>query len=235
MANKPLDESSDSSEVIRFGGAGTVLLIALLTFIGLAPLLIGGIAGRIAGGLILAVILVAGTLAASRSGVRRAISIALAVLALGLQVAWLTTGNTTIEAAMMAVFAIFCLYTAMVILRRVLSFGPMYADRVHAALSVYILLALFWAGSYALIEIVAPGSFSINIAGNAPAHPEGARLLADMIHLSIATLSSTGYGDITPVAPFARSFAQLEQLAGIFYVAVVISRLVSLYPNHDRG
>ncbi len=59
-------------------------------------------------------------------------------------------------------------------------------------------------------------------------------LLAVMFHLSIATLTSTGYGDITPVAPFARSLAALEQLIGVFYIAVLISRLVGLYPSEDR-
>ena len=61
---------------------------------------------------------------------------------------------------MMASFAVFCFYTASVILRHVLSFGPLYADRVHAALSVYILLAFAWAGAYAMIEILSPGAFS---------------------------------------------------------------------------
>jgi hypothetical protein len=54
-----------------------------------------------------------------------------------------------------------------------------------------------------------------------------------MIHFSIATLTSTGYGDITPVAPFARSMSQLEQLVGVFYIAVLISRLVGLYPSNN--
>jgi hypothetical protein len=55
-----------------------------------------------------------------------------------------------------------------------------------------------------------------------------------MIHLSMATLTSTGFGDITPVAPFARSLTQLEQLTGVFYIAVLISRLIGLYPSKDR-
>ena len=63
---------------------------------------------------------------------------------------------------------------------------------------------------------------------------EGAPLLADMMHLSIATLTSTGFGDITPVAPFARSISQLEQLTGVFYIAVLISRLIGLYPTEER-
>jgi hypothetical protein len=55
-----------------------------------------------------------------------------------------------------------------------------------------------------------------------------------MLHLSIATLTSTGYGDIVPLAPFARSLSQLEQLVGVFYIAVLISRLIGLYPSQDR-
>jgi Ion channel len=224
----------DRSEVFRFGGAGTVLLIALLSFVGLHPLALGGIGARIAGGLLVALILVAGTVAASRSPVQRLISIVLAILALGLQGAWLATGNTSIEAAVMAVFALFCLYTALVILRHVLSFGPLYADRVHAALSVYILLALFWTGVYAFIEIIAPGSFSFPGTSSDASAPAGAYLMAHLIHFSIATLTSTGYGDVTAIGPFARSFAQLEQLFGVFYITVLISRLVGLYASQDR-
>ena len=71
------------------------------------------------------------------------------------------THEKIVETIFMAVFAAFCLYTALVILRHVLAFGPVHAETVHAALSVYILLALFWAGAYALVEIHSPGSFSL--------------------------------------------------------------------------
>jgi len=217
------------SEVFRYGGYGTVLLVALLLYVLLHPLVLGGTLARIAGGIIVVAILITGTMAASRSRHLRVIGGLLAATTFCFQVAWITTGDRPFEAAMMAAFAIFCFYTAGVILRHVLSFGPLYADRVHAALSVYILLAFAWAGAYAMIEIVSPGAFAIpRAAGAAP--DEGAPLLADMMHLSIATLTSTGFGDITPVAPFARSFSQLEQLTGVFYIAVLISRLISLYP-----
>jgi hypothetical protein len=228
--------SQGDSEVFRFGGFGTALLISLLAFIGLYPLLLGEIAGRLAGGLILAVILVSSVVTASRSRTHHVIGVVLAIFALGLQIDWLATHSIIVEATAVAVLAIFFLYTALLIFRHVLSFGPVYADRVHAALSVYILLALSWACVYALIEIISPGAFSLayTSANTAAGKPEGAYLLADMIHLSIATLTSTGYGDITPVAPFARSTSQLEQLIGVFYIAVLISRLVGLYPSSNK-
>ena len=223
----------DSTEVFRYGGAGSVLLIALLLYVGLHPLALGGTVARVAGGLIVVVIMVSGTMAASRSMVLRVVGIALAITTLCLQVAWFVTDDRMVEAAMMAAFAIFCFFTASVILSHVLSFGPLYADRVHAALSVYILLAFAWAGVYAMIEILSPGSFSF--PAGVGAKDQGGPLLADMMHLSIAALTSTGFGDITPVAPFARSLSQLEQLTGVFYIAVLISRLIGLYPMEERG
>lgn len=220
------------AEVFRYGGTGTVLLVALLMYVGLHPLALGGTVARVAGGVIVMVILVSGTLAASRSHLPRAVGIALAILTMCLQVAWFVTDDRMVEAAMMASFAVFCFFTASVILRHVLSFGPLYADRVHAALSVYILLAFAWAGAYAMIEILSPGAFSF--PAGIGAKDQGGPLLADMMHLSIAALTSTGFGDITPVAPFARSLSQLEQLTGVFYIAVLISRLIGLYPMEER-
>lgn len=234
MTIDPIKSQSDS-EVFRFGGFGTALLISLLVYIGLYPLMLGGITARLTGGIILAVILVSGAITASRSRTHRFIGIVLAISSVALQGEWLATHRITIEAIYTGVLAVFLLYTALVIFRHVLSFGPLYADRVHAALSVYILLALAWASIYALVEIVSPGAFSFaRTPTDTQAQAQGARLLGNMIHLSIATLTSTGYGDITPVSPFARSLSQLEQFVGVFYIAVLISRLVGLYPPDDR-
>lgn len=234
MTIDPIKSQSDS-EVFRFGGFGTALLISLLVYIGLYPLMLGEITARLAGGIILAVILVSGAITASPSRTHRFIGIVLAISSVALQGEWLATHRITIEAIYTGVLAVFLLYTALVIFRHVLSFGPLYADRVHAALSVYILLALAWASIYALIEIVSPGAFSFAATPtDTQAQAQGARLLGNMIHLSIATLTSTGYGDITPVSPFARSLSQLEQFVGVFYIAVLISRLVGLYPPNDR-
>ena len=174
-------------------------------------------------------------MAASSSRWQRGISATLGLLTVAAQFAWLVTRDSDYEVALMAMFAIFCFYTAAIILRHVLAFGPLYADRVHAALSVYILLAMAWAGAYGMLEVLAPNSFTIPPAfGHVSSDPQGMTLLAVMFHLSIATLTSTGYGDITPVAPFARSLAALEQLVGVFYIAVLISRLISLYQSEDR-
>lgn len=219
---------------MRFGGASTVLLVSLLIFVGCFPLMLGGLVSRFIGFLVFMTILVSGTMTTSKSRLHHTISIGLAISALGLQAGWLATGNVTLLASVAIIFSAFCIYTALVILRHVLAFGPVFVERIHAALSVYILLALFWAGTYVLIEIVQPGSFSFSANAGVSAISPGTALLAHMIHFSIATLTSTGYGDIVPVAPLARSLSQLEQLMGVFYIAVLISRLVGLYHSDDQ-
>jgi uncharacterized membrane protein len=51
---------------------------------------------------------------------------------------------------------------------------------------------------------------------------------SDFIFYSFTTLTTLGYGDITPVSPAARSFAVLEAITGVFYAAVLVARLVGL-------
>ena len=50
----------------------------------------------------------------------------------------------------------------------------------------------------------------------------------ELLFLSFTTLSSTGLSDVVPIRPFARSLVMLEQLAGVAYIAMVVSRLVGL-------
>jgi hypothetical protein len=101
------DKSQGDSEVFRFGGFGTVLLISLLAFIGLYPLMLGEIAGRLADGVILAVILVSSAVTAIRSFVYRFIGGVLAIVSLGLQIDWVRTNSRTVEVIDGAVLAIF--------------------------------------------------------------------------------------------------------------------------------
>ena len=49
-----------------------------------------------------------------------------------------------------------------------------------------------------------------------------------MLYFSLATLTTTGYGDIAPLNPFARSLANLESVIGPFYLAITVARLVTL-------
>lgn len=98
-----------------------------------------------------------------------------------------------------------------------------------AAIAAYLLLGLLWAMAYVLVGRLSPQAFSFPTA-------EGSSHTMDRFnafYFSFATLSTVGYGDIAPVSKVARMLAVTEAMTGVLYMAVLISRLVSLYsaPN----
>ena len=92
--------------------------------------------------------------------------------------------------------------------------------RIQGAVAAYLLFGLTWAAAYQLVDALAPGSFA-----GAPTAAPDSRL---WIYFSFVTLTTVGYGDVTPVHPAARSLALLEALTGQLYPAILLARLVSL-------
>ncbi len=97
--------------------------------------------------------------------------------------------------------------------------GRVTFHRILGAVSAYVLLAVAWGTAYQLVLVLRPGAIQ---AGSGPAS------LDDAMWLSFVTITTTGYGDVLPVAKVARSLAALEALVGVLYPAVLIARLVSL-------
>jgi Ion channel len=93
-------------------------------------------------------------------------------------------------------------------------------DRIFGAIVLYMLLGLMWAVAYAMVDRLVPHAFAGQLV-----HGEG---IADWVYFSFVTLTTLGYGDITPVARVVRSLAILEALIGQLYPAIIIARLVSL-------
>ncbi len=79
------------------------------------------------------------------------------------------------------------------------------------------------------VQIIWPGSFTATIATEAP------RTWFEMLFLSFTNLTSVGLSDITPIQPQARSWVMVEQVAGLMYVALVISRIVGLTIARQRA
>jgi hypothetical protein len=94
-----------------------------------------------------------------------------------------------------------------------------------ASISAYLMLGLMWTMAYWLVDQLTPGgAFAFNtITGKQSMKGFNA------FYFSFITLSTVGYGDITPVSRMARWLAAMEAMTGLLYVAVLISRLVSLY------
>lgn len=94
-----------------------------------------------------------------------------------------------------------------------------------ASIAAYLMLGLMWAMAYWLVDQLTPGgAFSFNTN----AGPRSMKGFTGF-YFSFITLSTVGYGDITPVSRIARWLAAMEAMTGLLYVAVLIARLVSLY------
>lgn len=95
-------------------------------------------------------------------------------------------------------------------------------DEFFAAGATFTLLAWAFAYLYVVCQALIPGSFS------APVDPQGVRTWMELLFLSVAVLSSVGLSDILPVTPMARALVMLESFAGVLYIALVVSHLISL-------
>lgn len=97
-------------------------------------------------------------------------------------------------------------------------------DQVFGGSSVYLLLGLTWTTLYQGIELLQPGSFYIDDIQNA----DNILTWSDFIYYSFTTLTTLGYGDITPIHPLARTLAITESITGVIFIPVIISGIVSL-------
>jgi len=93
---------------------------------------------------------------------------------------------------------------------------------INAAVVVYLLMAMMWALLYTLLEILAPGSFTLTESG-----PQENAL--HFFYYSFVTITTLGYGDITPASEIARSIAVVEAVIGQIYLVVLVARLVGIH------
>jgi hypothetical protein len=103
-------------------------------------------------------------------------------------------------------------------------FGPGRVNyhRIIGAIFLYFLIAMIFVTFYILIGLLLPDAFSGLKVEDSPA------LASNLIYFSFMTLTSTGYGDIVPVQPIARSLSNLESIIGQLYPATLLARLVTL-------
>jgi hypothetical protein len=121
-----------------------------------------------------------------------------------------------------AIEAVLYFYAAYALIRYMLADHAITRDELWAVGATFTLVA--WAFAYVFVvwQAIEPQSFT------AAVHPHQDRTWVELLFLSFTNLSSTGLSDVVPVKPFARSLVMVEQLAGLAYIAMLVSRLVGL-------
>lgn len=102
-------------------------------------------------------------------------------------------------------------------------------DRIIAGICGYLIIGLMWENLYGMVEHLRPGSFLFS-DGGAVVNDGGS-----FLYFSLVTLSTLGYGDITPTAALPRTLAALEAVMGTLYLAVFVASLVSSVGPVRRG
>jgi voltage-gated potassium channel len=114
-------------------------------------------------------------------------------------------------------------------LRQVVFGTELDTNRLVGAICVFLLLGMIWAFAYSLLELAVPGSFGSSDAGH------GSGFDSRWLYFSFVTLTTLGYGDITPATSIARTLSYMQAVAGQFYVAVLVAGLVSAYISDKQG
>lgn len=105
------------------------------------------------------------------------------------------------------------------------------SEVLYAGVAIYLMLGLLWAFAYTLVYRTVPDSFAFTV-GPASSHSMNG---FNSLYFSFVTLSTVGYGDIIPVSGVARLLAIAEATFGMFYVTLLIARLVALYSPDRPG
>ena len=147
----------------------------------------------------------------------------LAVIGISLNVVAANTDSQALGiASLMAIF-LFLLVAVTYTFSQVALGTDMNFNRLVGAVCVYLLLGALWAFAYTMLDIVSPGSFNGIGVESDRGWDSG------WLYFSFVTMTTLGYGDISPASATARSLAYMQAIFGLFYIAILVAGLVSGY------
>ncbi len=200
------------------------LFTTLLAMIVLAPFIEGTRGGVLTRNAINLFVVLSAVAAVGRSILSFLIVVALALPALALR--WLAVGTENsafIDLALRFDVAVYATAIAL-LLRYVFDREVMTSDRLWGAASAYLMIGLLWSFLFAIVDRSNPGSFSVRGSIETLA-------LHDLIYFSFSSLTTTGFGDIVPVGRIAKTAATLQVIVGQLFIAILIAKLVGVYPT----
>lgn len=178
---------------------------------------------------LLAIVLVLVLLAAARTVAREKrlflVALVFGIPALISQVAVLGVENSTLDAVRFFATAAFLFWVCALLLRDIiLRSHTVTLELLIGVINVYLMIGLGFAYVYGFIELMQPGSFTgLEDLASIPD-----RVLY-FLYFSYITMSTLGYGDISPLTPYGMTAAYIEAILGQLYLAILVARLVSIY------
>jgi hypothetical protein len=130
----------------------------------------------------------------------------------------------------------FLAYLTLIVLFTVLRDPSITADTIVGALCTYFLIGVTWGTAYSLAALLSPDAFSVSpaLAAASHWHAPTAPVTPLLEYYSFTTLSTVGYGDISPLSGGARTLSALEGITGQLYLAVLIARLVGIHSARSQ-
>ncbi|QBR91020.1 ion channel [Nocardioides euryhalodurans] len=212
--------SSPTTELLRRHPSGWVLaaqLVAILAY----PFLDDSVAGRAILGVVQIAIVLAALYAVRRTPTLTWVGILLAppaMLFTVMEAVWPDTGWIVLGSALL--HAPFYFYVSYGMIRYLFHDDRVTRDELFATAAAFTVVAWGFAYVYAAVQVLSPGSFTG--AGGTE------QTWFELLYLSFAQLTSVGLSDVVPIEAHARSVAILEMVAGVFYIALVVARMVGL-------
>ena len=208
---------------VRFSAAQ--LLIALVLLFVATPFMEGLRHGQLIEVILLSVVLVTAVFAVGTSGRALWIGGLLCVVTVGARWSYHFFPHLIPVWVFHGAAILFLSFVVMQILRFILRAPKVNSEVLCAAIAAYLLIGLLWALNYVLVGQLSPDAFAFSTG------PEAARKMDrfNAFYFSFVVLSTVGFGDITPVSPAARMLAMMEAVTGLFYVTVLVARLVAMY------
>ena len=202
------------------------LLITILLYLGVVPLLTPFLGFKFLLDILFSMILISAVLAAGNK--RHHTIIALSIAIPTLFMLWMDKFVITDRLLVGSYFlgAIFFGYIIVRMLIFIFTETRVTRNVIYAAIIVYLLMGLFWADFYLILNHFQPGSFDIT-----GIQTDNSNLV--LIYFSYVTLTTLGYGDISPLTDIGYSLAILEAIIGQLYLTVMIARLVGLHIAHS--
>ncbi len=144
---------------------------------------------------------------------------------------WGLAAKTMMEIISVIAF-VFNVFITILVTRRVFTSGRVTSHRIQGAILLYLNVASLFSILYLIASLHIQNAFSGIFDDGLSFNPE--KKIADIVYFSMTTITTTGYGDITPLNPIVKSLANMESLFGQLYPATLVARLVGLHIAHEE-